>query len=92
MTGILSFGKLSDMMPRVLSALVFAAACGVTYAADANIGGATVRQTSATVILHEGVVKTRPGEVPLDPKLCHAGTFGQIHIVNDRIHICRKRG
>lgn len=79
-------------MPHTLSVVALAAICGLALLAYADTPPTAVRQTSATIILHEGVTDTKPGEVPLDPKLCRPETFGQIHIVNDRVHICRKRG
>lgn len=92
MTGILPSGKLSDMMPRTLPIVLIAAACGVSLLANAETASEPVFQTSATIILHEGVLETKPGEVPLDRDLCNRNTIGQVHVVNDRVFICRKNG
>ena len=92
MTGILPFGKLHDMMPHALSALLLAIVSVLPVFAHAETVPHPSRPTSATIIIHEDVKETKPGEVPLAPDLCRPETLGQIHIVNDRIHICRKRG
>lgn len=91
MTGFFRSGKLPNMMFHILSAVVFAA-CVVTPLAYADALPTGPSQTSATIIVHPDVLSAKKGEVPLDPQLCRPGTFGQIHIVNERVHVCRKRG
>lgn len=80
------------MMSRTFFAAVFVATYVVTPLASADALRTGPSETSATIIVHPDVLSAKKGEVPLDPQLCRPGTFGQIHIVNERVHVCRKRG